>query len=202
MNRHVRDIARARDLVRQLASACELAQNYVRTHELDDENDDLADSLTHNLHRAHDVAVRLNAVRLGLSVELDSNFYSDLGRASALTYALGHDLGRARGRNHDRYYVLRRSLRAAAEQDVDTEVDGWTLGQVPQGLVALAVWVLPVRDQPRYREEFRVELGELSRSQRWGYALRTLCGAWELRRALTETVRTPDGTPARRVTEW
>ncbi len=61
-------------------------------------------------------------------------------------------------------------------------------GRVSRGLVALAVRVLPVRDRPRYREEFRVELGALARSQRWGYGLRTLSRAWELHRALTETV--------------
>jgi len=61
-----------------------------------------------------------------------------------------------------------------------------------RGLVGLAVRVLPVRDRPRYAEEFRVELSEVPRRERWGYALRTLTRAWELRRVLTGTVRTPD----------
>ncbi|MGH4014124.1 MAG: hypothetical protein ACRDSL_09395 [Pseudonocardiaceae bacterium] len=74
-------------------------------------------------------------------------------------------------------------------------------GRVSRGLVALAVRVLPARDQPRYREEFHTELVELRRRYRLGHALRVLSRTWELRRALTETVRTPDGAPVRRVTE-
>jgi hypothetical protein len=66
-------------------------------------------------------------------------------------------------------------------------------------LIALAVRLLPVVQRARYREEFGVELVELPRRQRWGYALRVLAGAWELRKALIEAVRTSDGEPARRV---
>lgn len=193
MNHRDHDIARARDLVRQLTNAYELAQNYVHTHDLDNDND-LADSLTRRLDRARDVVARLDAVRLSLSVELDSNFYSDLGRAKALTYALGHDLGRASSRNHNRCHYPRPSLHAAAEQNLDTDGAGLTLARVPQGLVALAVWMLPVRERPRYREEFGVELVELPRQEGLRYALRVLTRAWELRRVLT--VETLDGAPA------
>ena len=68
-------------------------------------------------------------------------------------------------------------------------------------MVSLAVRVLPAREQPRYAEEFRTELVELPRRYRLGHALRVLVTAWELRRALNETVRAPDGTPVRRATE-
>jgi hypothetical protein len=67
-----------------------------------------------------------------------------------------------------------------------------------RGLVALAVWLLPVAQRLRYREEFGVELGELPRWARWRYALRVLVSAWELREALVEAVRTSDGESARR----
>lgn len=70
-----------------------------------------------------------------------------------------------------------------------------------RGLTALAVRVLPARDRPRYAAEFHAELVELRRRHRLGHALRVLCSAWELRRALTETVRMPDGAPARRAME-
>lgn len=66
-------------------------------------------------------------------------------------------------------------------------------------MVGLAVRLLPVAQRPRYREEFGDELTELPRSQRCGYALRVLVRAWQLRRALVETVRTSDGESVRRV---
>ncbi|PZS15402.1 MAG: hypothetical protein DLM60_17260 [Pseudonocardiales bacterium] len=62
-------------------------------------------------------------------------------------------------------------------------------GRAASGLVALAVRLLPVAQRPRYREEFGVELVELPRRQRWGYALRVLASAWKLRKALGEAVR-------------
>ncbi len=61
----------------------------------------------------------------------------------------------------------------------------------------MAVRLLPVAARPRYCEEFGAELGELPRRARWGYALRVVLGAWELREALVEAVRTSDGEPAR-----
>ncbi|MGH3823762.1 MAG: hypothetical protein ACRDRA_13180 [Pseudonocardiaceae bacterium] len=50
----------------------------------------------------------------------------------------------------------------------------------------------------RYREEFLVELVELPGRRRLGHALQVLASAWELRRALKEAMRTPDGDVARR----
>jgi hypothetical protein len=76
-----------------------------------------------------------------------------------------------------------------------------TPGGVSRWLVTLAVRLLPVAQRPRYCEEFRVELVELPRRERLGYSLRVLARAWELRRALVESVRTPDGAIARRVAE-
>jgi hypothetical protein len=72
-------------------------------------------------------------------------------------------------------------------------------GRITRGLIALAVRLLPIAQRPRYGEEFGVEFSELPRRQRGGYALRVLANAWELRRALVETVCTPDGEPARQV---
>jgi hypothetical protein len=72
-------------------------------------------------------------------------------------------------------------------------------GRVIRGVVGLALRLLPVAQRPRYREEFGDELAELPRSQRCGYALRVLARAWQLRRALVETVRASDGESVRRV---
>ncbi|MGH3695957.1 MAG: hypothetical protein ACRDRX_18520 [Pseudonocardiaceae bacterium] len=71
---------------------------------------------------------------------------------------------------------------------------GWLSWQ----LVALAVRLLPVSQQRRYRAEFGVELVELSCRERLWYGLRVLAGAWELRRALLEATCSPDGAIARR----
>jgi hypothetical protein len=74
-----------------------------------------------------------------------------------------------------------------------------TPGRVSRGLVALAVRLLPVSQRQRYRAEFGTELVELPCRERLGYALRVLAGAWELRRALVEAVRSPDGAVAHRM---
>jgi hypothetical protein len=71
-------------------------------------------------------------------------------------------------------------------------------GRALRGVVGLAVRLLPVAQRSRYREEFGVELAELPRRQRCGYALRVLARAWELRSGLVEAARMPDGEPARR----
>lgn len=76
---------------------------------------------------------------------------------------------------------------------------GWsTPGWLSWQLVALAVRLLPVPQQRRYRAEFGVELAELSCRERLWYALRVLAGAWELRRALVEAACSQDGAVARR----
>jgi hypothetical protein len=66
-------------------------------------------------------------------------------------------------------------------------------------LVALAVWLLPAPQRPRYHAEFHVDLVELPREQRLGYSMRVLAGAWELRWALVMAARSADRAAARRV---
>lgn len=197
-----RDLNRACDLTHQLSLARHLAHDYVRTHDVDVE---LAEKLADNLGRASDLIARLDlAISLEHAATFDNEFYSDLGRASVLIRALAHDLGRARDRDRLRYRRdrgLLGGLLALAEHDVATGDTDFP-GHVPQGLVALAVRLLPVPARRRYQEECSVELRDVPRPERLGYALRLLFRAWELRRALTETVRTPDGAPARRAAEW
>lgn len=62
-------------------------------------------------------------------------------------------------------------------------------GQLPLGMVQLAVWLLPAAHRSRYCEEFRAELAamdDLPRLAQLGYALRQLARAWPLRRALSD----------------
>jgi hypothetical protein len=66
-------------------------------------------------------------------------------------------------------------------------------------MVVLTVRLLPVAERLRYLEEFGGELADLPRSQQLRYALRLLTGAWKLRTALVESVRTADGEPASQV---
>lgn len=181
---HTRDLTRARDITRQLTVAHELVHDYVRTHDADADAE-----LAHNLDRARDLIAELD-----LATKLDTDFYSNLGRASAIIDALGRDLGRVR--EHNRCYRNRRiSLRVAAKHDIATDDGSSIPGRVPQGLVMLAVWMLPVHERPRYREEFGGELLDLPRQERLRYAVRTLLRAWELRRSLTGTFGAPDDAP-------
>ena len=69
-------------------------------------------------------------------------------------------------------------------------------GRGTRGLVALATLLLPAVQRPRYREEFNVELAELPPAQWWGYSLRVLISAWQLRRALVARLYILDGEPA------
>ena len=71
-------------------------------------------------------------------------------------------------------------------------------GRTTRTLVALAVSLLPVVHRPHYREVYVSELVELPRRERLGYALRVLASVRSLRRALLDTIRTPDGEPVRR----
>jgi hypothetical protein len=74
----------------------------------------------------------------------------------------------------------------------------WSMpGRVPQGLVSLAVWVLPAPQRSRYRAEFGADLVELPCRERLRYSVRVLGGAWELRWALRAAVRTGDGAARR-----
>jgi hypothetical protein len=58
--------------------------------------------------------------------------------------------------------------------------------------VQLAVWLLPRSWQPRYSEEFRAELAQLSRRERNKYARQVLKESWQLRKELKRTVCPPD----------
>ncbi len=107
------------------------------------------------------------------------------------------DLDRARVLARDLVSALDRARRCAAF-GASAVVAGAMPGRTARGLVVLAMRLLPVAQRSRYREEFGVELVELPRWSRWGYALR-VASAWELRRALVEGVRASGGEPARRV---
>jgi hypothetical protein len=192
-----RDRSNARKLALELVRVRDLAYDRVHNYELDP---DLAANLMHSATRANELATRLNvAVDLDLAGDFDRDTYTDLGRASRVIWALGHDLGRARARAGDMY--SRYGLRVGGNQDVAMADVISPPGRVPQCLVALAVQVLPVPDRPRYAEEFRVELVDVPHRERLRYAFRILAGAWQLRRALTELPRTSDGVPVRRVKE-
>lgn len=109
---------------------------------------------------------------------------------------LGHSLARALARD------LARSLAdhdpAAHWARAVVADSGWSApDRLSWQLVALTVRLLPVPQQGRYRAEFVVELAELPCRERLWYALRVLAGAWELRRALVEAARSPDGAKVR-----
>ncbi len=137
----------------------------------------------------------------------------DLACALDLARNLDRALDLARDLDRDRAHALADTLVRARDiarvlVDLDSASPGVRAvvaggarsmpGRVSRGLVALAVRMLPAAQRPRYRAEFRVELVELPRRERWGYALRVLTSAWELRWALAEVMCTPNGAPARR----
>ncbi|MGH3795798.1 MAG: hypothetical protein ACRDSP_13015 [Pseudonocardiaceae bacterium] len=134
---------------------------------------------------------------LARTLALDPDLTRALGLALALDPDLAHALQRAPGpapamqRALVRARELERTLHAAAQE---TAPDGACSApsRVPRGLVTLATRLLPVRNRPRYAEEFRTEMMDVPGPGRWGYALRVLAAAWNLRRALTETPRIPD----------
>lgn len=78
-------------------------------------------------------------------------------------------------------------------------VRGTTLAPstMSRGLVALAVLLLPARDQARYREEFHAELVEQPRREQLWHACGLLLTALALRAALIDGVRSPDEPPRR-----
>lgn len=112
--------------------------------------------------------------------------------------AHARDLDRACFRDLACHLKRARDFEIAVRQEAVTGAGSTMPGRVPRGVVALATRLLPARERPRYREEFRVELVELPRHERLRYALRVLGHAWALRLALTSVVRTADGSPARR----
>jgi hypothetical protein len=188
-----------------LALARELASNLDNAGDLDN-----AEVLVGTLARANTLALALaNASALNIDHTLDLN--NALNHSHALAHALACDLPGVRGslphaHAGDLAHALIRDLvdLDPAAHWARTVVAGDARSvprRVPRGLVALAVRLLPVAQRPRYRAEFRVELVELPRRERLGYSLRVLAHAWELRRALVEAVRTPDGAVARRAAE-
>jgi hypothetical protein len=197
--------ARANALANALTLARELASNLDNAGGLDN-----AEVLVGTLARANTLALALaNAGALNIDHTLDLN--NALNHSHALAHALACDLPGVRGslphaHAGDLAHALIRDLvdLDPAAHWARTVVAGDARSvprRVPRGLVALAVRLLPVAQRPRYRAEFRVELVELPRRERLGYSLRVLAHAWELRRALVEAVRTPDGAVARRAVE-
>jgi hypothetical protein len=195
--------ARANALANALTLARELASNLDNAGDLDN-----AEVLVGTLARANTLALA-NASALNIDHTLDLN--NALNHSHALAHALACDLPGVRGslphaHAGDLAHALIRDLvdLDPAAHWARTVVAGDARSvprRVPRGLVALAVRLLPVAQRPRYRAEFRVELVELPRRERLGYSLRVLAHAWELRRALVEAVRTPDGAVARRAAE-
>lgn len=196
-----RDRDRANTLANARANAHALANiiaSGFNNAEFLDHANVLADTLDHDhdLARAHDVA-------RDLTLTLACACTRDLDLARAHACGLSRGLARTHDRSRDLAQALVRdlvNLDTASHGARAVRVSGARSmpGRVSRGLVAVAVRLLPVAHRRRYRAEFRVELVELPRRERWGYALRVLARAWELRRALVEVVCTPDGATARR----
>jgi hypothetical protein len=106
-------------------------------------------------------------------------------RVRELTLALAN--ARERGRDRDRAY-------AHAWVHAFTRYFHST---TPRTLVILTVQLLPAAQRSRYREEFLVEMFDLSKLERWGYALRVLTNSWQLRRALVRAGYNLSNAPAR-----
>jgi hypothetical protein len=192
----------AEALVGTLARVNALALALARANALNLDNTlDIAHTLTLSHHLARALT---SASDLVVNPSRDVTRTSDLtharfARASDLPSDLPSDLDVARGLVRDLVRDLV-DLDPAAHWAKAVVAGGAPSmpGLLSRGLVALAVRLLPVSQRSRYRAEFRVELLELSRRERLGYALRVLAGAWELRRALVDAVYTPDGAAARR----
>ncbi|MDQ3765449.1 MAG: hypothetical protein M3460_29590 [Actinomycetota bacterium] len=200
-------IARGRDIVRQLIRTHDRAHDLIRTYDLDL---DVYQDLAEHLARAHDLAISLDfgldrdrAFARILAAEDERDFHRDLARdlaqARTLIRALARDLDHALDRARTRYRPHDPSLgaRSTAEQDLAADDISSSLGRLSQGLLAFAVRVLPAPARPRYQQEFSVELRDMPQRERLGYALRVLTNAWKLRRALTQTARSPDVAPIR-----
>lgn len=146
---------------------------------------------------------RADALNVDRVLDLDRVLGHCRGLALALTGALNagraRDLERARG-----LAVALVDGLAGVDPAVcwAREVVGGGAGSVPgrasRGLVVLAVWLLPAPQRSRYRAEFGADLAELPCRERLGYSVRVLAGAWKLRWALGEAVRSGDGAAAGR----
>ena len=203
-----------------LARARDRAVDLVRALDLGTARDCAVD-LVHDLERDLDLgAARKDAYDLVLDLDYDRDHAHAhalaLGRAHNLDLALALALDRALDcdRAYDRAHDLDRTHVRAHVRDLKRAhtcavkllraldraqgVGSSMPGRVSRRVVALASRMLPARERPRYREEFRAQLSDLPHQERLRYALRVLVGAWELRRVLTGVVRTPDGSPARR----
>jgi hypothetical protein len=173
-----RDLSHALTLTRDLTHALDLNHTLDRPHALD---------LAHTLALAH---ARAHAHAGDRAYALDPTRDSTCTLAIDRAHNCATELIRALDRARDSHF--------AARQEAVTGSGSSIPGRVPWGVLALATRVLPVGERPRYREEFHVEIVELPNHERFGYALRVLARAWELRRVLTGAVRNPDGSPARR----
>lgn len=186
--------ARARALVRDLDR--DLARDRARDLDLEldrglaralDSADALADALAEG-RALNDVLALIGALACDLART------RNLACARPRARNLVDTLGRARSRTH----ALKRSLYAAMWMPCRGRS---ITGRVSRALLTMARRMLPEHDRQCAWEEFfadLVELGKRPRRERLGYALRALASAWALRRALTETPRTPDGGPAHR----
>jgi hypothetical protein len=124
---------------------------------------------------------------LDLSQDLASALASALASYHALVRALANypELARDRVLAVARYCDLARGLARYLDHLSVAPVDA-------EGVVETAVRLLPRAWQPRYREEYRAELAELSLGERDEYARRVLADVLELRKELTETEWPPD----------
>ncbi|HSL06915.1 MAG TPA: hypothetical protein VK887_02960 [Pseudonocardiaceae bacterium] len=168
---------------------CELASTRGRVLDLDLELDR---ALARTVDRAY---------ALVRALAEDCNLYAalDLTGALACDLTCTHNLVCARPCARNLIGILDRALsRAHNLGRILTEKWAADVGRVPWKLVALVVRMLPEHDRQRVCEEFCAELVELPPEERLGYARRALASAGELYCALTETVRTPNGEPARR----
>ncbi len=186
-------LARANALANALALARDLASDL-----------DNAEVLVGTLARANALARALadaGALDLAHAIDLDLalNHTRDLACALARDIAreVARDLARDLARDIVRDLVDLDPMAHWARAVVAGGA-GSMPGRVSGGLVALAVRLMPVAQQRRYHDELCGELVELPSRERWGYALRLLAGAWELRRALVEAACTPDGAAPRR----
>lgn len=183
-----------RDLARVLDHADALARALDHAGGVGDGPVALADELIRDLVRARNLACSRPSAR---------NLIRTLERARGRARTLERELDRVRSpvRASD---LVRGSAGIGRSRDPAAHPHGTrpAVGKMPQGLVAIAVKVLPAQDRGRYGDEFWAEMHELhSHWQQLEYALRVLSSAGELRRALTEKMPPPEGARVRQATE-
>ncbi|MGH3609205.1 MAG: hypothetical protein ACRDRD_14090 [Pseudonocardiaceae bacterium] len=163
----------ARDLVQALDVALDsvLEGDYV-SDRADNPDLDLSGSLASALAKCHDL---LRVLASYPDVDGDRDLASDF----AYYRDVAQDLAR---------YLDQHSARPSGP-------DAQGSRPLP-GRVALAVWLLPLPWQARYREECHAELAQLGRAERNEYARGVLAAAWPLRKELKGTPCPPDGARA------